>query len=62
MAEAVNALCELISLTKFKEEKLVVDLELLEEVFSKGEKCLLVKLHINRHFNIEAFKVTMKQI
>lgn len=49
-------------LTEIEDEKLLVKREPLKEVVSKGERCLLLKLHTNRPYNREAFKLMVKKI
>lgn len=60
--EAVETLCNQLSLTEFERGEIHMDQCPLEDVLEKGKKCLVVKLHTNRPFNREAFKAIIKKI
>lgn len=51
MEEAVNVLCDRMKLTEIKDEEIMVDLESLKDVVSKGEQCLLAKLFTTRPYH-----------
>lgn len=59
---AVDQLCNKLKATELENEEIVVELKSIEEVMSRGKKCMLVKLLSNKYYNKEAFKLTMKKI
>lgn len=63
MAELrLEEMYNLLSLFESENKEIEVDEELLAETISKGERCLIVSLLTNRHYNREAFKQTMKKV
>lgn len=56
MEEDVGKLYEKLSLTEQEQEESQVESSLLEDVISKGSKCLNMKLFTEKHYNKEAFK------
>lgn len=62
MKEELGKLYEKLSLTEQEQEEIQVETSLLEDVISKGSKCLIIKLLMDRHYKKEVFKQTMKKI
>lgn len=60
-AEA-KELCDQFNLIELEQEENFVEASSFDEVVAKGSFCLLAKLHTNRPFNWEAFKVTIQKI
>lgn len=58
----VNHLCDKLQAIELENEEIGVELESVEEVVSKGEKCLLVKMLSSKYYNKEAYKSMMKKI
>lgn len=58
----VEELCGQLSLTEVENEEIQVAAILLEEVISRGQICLLIKLYTNRPYNYEALKTTMRKV
>lgn len=61
MEEGVDELCECLVVTELEKEELVLDLNLVEEVVSRGGHCLLARLLSTKNYNKEAFKATKRK-
>lgn len=62
METTVDALGDQLNFTELENKDIHVDFRPLEEVgFGKRGNCLVAKLHTNRTFNRDAFKITMKR-
>lgn len=57
----MEELCEQFTLKELENEKLHVEASLLDEVLSRGNQCLQVKLCPICPFNREAFKNTLRK-
>lgn len=62
MDDSVENLCENLKSTELENEEVNIEVNLLEEVISRGKTCLLVKLLTNRYYNRKAFKATMRKV
>lgn len=62
MAEELGSMYECMTLTKQEQEEIHVEASLMEEVISKGAKCVIMKLFIEKYHHKEMFKQTMKKI
>lgn len=62
MEEGIEMLCDRLRGTDLENEKICLQTNLWEELVNWGKNCLLVKLLLNRYFNREAFKVTMRKL
>lgn len=55
-------LCESFTLMKLEQEELIIEMNPLANVVSKGNHCWVLKLYSSHLFNEEAFKITLKNI
>lgn len=60
--EGVDNHCERLMWMDLKQEEIAMEPSLVEEVNSRGQNCLLVKLLSQKYFNREAFKGKMKKV
>lgn len=58
----VEELCERLTLTELEQEELLVEMSPLDEVLSRGNQCLVIKLCTRCPFNKEAFKAMLRKI
>lgn len=61
LVEGVEVLCQCLSMTKIDSEEILMKHNLVDDVVARGKNCLLTKLQTEKHYNREAFKVTMRR-
>ncbi|XP_042958084.1 uncharacterized protein At4g02000-like [Carya illinoinensis] len=62
MADALDELYASLSLTEKENEVVSVETSRLEDVLERRASCLIMKLLINKHYNRDAFKQTMRKV
>ncbi|XP_042950030.1 uncharacterized protein LOC122282137 [Carya illinoinensis] len=61
-ADNLDELYVSLSLKEKENKEVSVEPSRLEEVLERGENCLIMKLLIQKHYNHEAFKQTMRKV
>ncbi|XP_035547260.1 uncharacterized protein LOC118348857 [Juglans regia] len=62
MAEDLEFLCQHLSLSEKEKGEIHVESSLLESNIARGERCLVMSLLIDRYYNREALKNTMRKV
>lgn len=60
--DGVESLCKHLHTMELENEEVCLELNLLEEVVSRGKNYILVKLLMKRYYNREAFKTTTRKV